>query len=520
MSYLPRSFPSEVTKLIFDTLFLTERNRALRYGLVCTNWFKIWVACRWHTLDDLSRVLIILVNGRVIDNPPTAETWSRFETVYASSVKSVVIGPTRLFNSMASFKLHLHLRERYGSMTAGQCSKPVFPNLKAITLDGLTFAASPFTAFHHSSLADLCAHTGVKHFVIQDSVERMQDRYRLDLIFLSHGHSVQYQHQPASRSVHVYVSDIFFQEDDTVYPKIATKIVTAACRTAASRIDLPTIPSLLDSVDPIIESLYTEGVQGLPVNVTFSIQLPTRETCVRPILADDYSSFRNLELVSPLCDVWALFVNMKVQNPLTVLKLDLADINLRKYHYRGRALFLTLSTIAKSCGALVECRITVRSASGVPTRSEFPGETVLIPRNEFVPGASAITSRMLSFFAEENCGRLEVLEIRDLYPMPVDMTELESLLRKYCKLRVFRLGYSSLDAVKMWHDTNQNWRDGLKSIDPTVTPATTSALEVLEVPVVQVKNLQGNEQGGVSGGFERKILPVGHGVYRLVVTKF
>ncbi|KAK1225465.1 hypothetical protein PQX77_011597 [Marasmius sp. AFHP31] len=521
MSYFPRSVSNEITRLIFDSLFVTERNRALRYGLVCRGWFKIWVACRWHTLDDLSRVLIILVNGRVIDNPPTAQTWSRFETVYATSVKSVVIRPTRLFTSMASFMLLLHLRERYDPVTSGQSSKRVFPNLKAITVDGLTFAATPFTAFRHTSLADLFAHTGVKHFAIEDSIERVQTRFRLDLIFQRHGHSVHYQRRPASRRVHVYVSNIYFQVDDTVYPKIAAKIITAACKTAASRIELPTIPSLLNSVGSIIESLYTDGVRGLPVNVTFSIKLPTRETCSRPILADDYSSLRNLELASTLRDTAFLFENMRLQTktPLTILNLDLADIGLRKSHHRGYVFLLALKTFAQSCRALVECRIAIRSARGASTRPGSPRETMLVPRDEFVPEAHAITLRVLDFFTKPNCRKLQVLEIRDLYPMPVDTTELEGLLGKYQKLRVFRLGYSSLDAVKVWHDASRNWRDGLKSIDPTMTPASTSTLEVLEVPVVQVNNLQGSEQGGVSEGFERKIFPVGHGVYRLVVMK-
>ena len=63
MSILPRRFSTEIVYYIFDCLFPAEAKRALRYGLVCKEWFNVWLSYRWHTIDELSRVLIVVLGG-------------------------------------------------------------------------------------------------------------------------------------------------------------------------------------------------------------------------------------------------------------------------------------------------------------------------------------------------------------------------------------------------------------------------------------------------------------------------
>ncbi|KAL0574457.1 hypothetical protein V5O48_007496 [Marasmius crinis-equi] len=416
-----------------------------------------------------------------------------------------------------------------------------------MTLDNLSYAPSAKAALHLAKLAMLFAHPGVKSFGFHDNIDRVQTRWGSNIDFRPRGYSVHESQQPMSMTVQVHVSDIYIEEHSHEY-NIVLNALHAANKTSAPFITLPFIPGLLPSASPVLDALYARGTDANSVHFLFTIETSRRNHFPNPPRVSTTScDLRALNVHVGLYDALRLF-RFSVSTPLTKLDLKLSDLpmpaGLREKYIR--CIITDLTTLAPN---LIECRITIGMSFIIPKNGMANGieGTVIATRVDYVPEQMSIMYETLKRLGA--CTKLEHLEVRDIYPMSIETSEMENLMEMCPRLTTFVLGYSSLDAVGMWHETSTpngqqlvqkmptesngggrkslqgNWREGLKGVTLKILEAVRSnvMLRSVEIPLLQRPNVGRRRAVPLVSGFDGRVLKDKIGedgfVYKLILSR-
>ncbi|KAJ8090694.1 hypothetical protein PM082_018256 [Marasmius tenuissimus] len=457
-----RKFSPEIVSRIFFFLnleYLSSRIQIpLSFALVGRDWFSAWLPYGWKSLKRLGRILGVLEaveRGEIkAKYTPPPEVWTRFERVYAPHLQKIVIEKYSLHQDMAR-KLFRLFRRRYPDATTFPPLAPpentslcrIFPNLRTIRIDYLSWADNESTSLNMFKFAYLISHPSVTQFSLR---EHDHDLKRLGITFDSYNFlGYTYSVGGGTGVIEAHIGD-FVVRGPTRYKKWMAILAGAFTKTSAKCFYLPEIGKVRRAIrargyikESIVFNHAVHPYQGLPEHVDVK-QIPVLYNPFRTLAKVDLQIgiYEAIEFISLLFKSDGSWGKEKGYWLLRGIRFELKfpdpyrrDIRLLKKLFEG------IST----CAPFVqELRIIVKAGEpSITSTVSTPKE--LMSKHEF-----KVTSDVLC--ALERCPGLRIFEFRDLYPLLINNVDLEMLIHYWTELRDLSLAPLRRDAFVQWEE--------------------------------------------------------------------